>query len=79
MQFLSDMLNVVIERPQINETTALGVAYLAGLQAGVFENIEQVAKLWNQQAQFKVKMKSSERDHLYQGWLKAIAKVSHEG
>jgi glycerol kinase len=79
MQFLSDMLNVVIERPQTAETTALGVAYLAGLQAGVFENIEQVAKLWQKQAQFEVKMKDSERDHLYRGWLKAIAKVSHEG
>jgi len=75
VQFLADTLGVVIERPQVTETTALGVAYLAGLQAGAFESLEQVADLWHNEAKFEPKMAEEDRDRLYAGWLEAVGKV----
>jgi glycerol kinase len=75
MQFLADTLGVTIERPQVTETTALGVAYLAGLQAGVFENLEQVSTLWHNEAKFEPEMAEEARERLYSGWLEAVSKV----
>ncbi len=75
VQFLADTLGVEIERPQVTETTALGVAYLAGLQAGVFESLEQVANLWHNEAKFEPKMSEQDRERLYAGWLEAVGKV----
>tara|TARA_B110001454_G_scaffold61797_1_gene60226 strand:+ start:2736 stop:4223 length:1488 start_codon:yes stop_codon:yes gene_type:complete len=75
MQFLADTLGVTIERPQVTETTALGVAYLAGLQAGIFESLEQVANLWHNEAKFEPQMSECDRERLYAGWLEAIGKV----
>lgn len=75
VQFLADTLGVTIERPQVTETTALGVAYLAGLQAGAFENLEQVADLWHNEAKFEPKMAEQDRERLYSGWLEAVGKV----
>jgi glycerol kinase len=75
MQFLADTLGVTIERPRVTETTALGVAYLAGLQAGVFESLEQVANLWHNEAKFEPAMSECDRERLYAGWLEAVGKV----
>jgi glycerol kinase len=75
MQFLADTLGVAIERPQVTETTALGVAYLAGLQAGIFENLEQVTRLWHNEAKFEPEMAETSRARLYAGWLEAVGKV----
>lgn len=75
VQFLSDVLGVEIERPKITETTALGVAYLAGLQSGVFDSLEQVANMWHNEAKFDPEMCEKERDHLYEGWIEAVNKV----
>ncbi|MDT9145936.1 FGGY-family carbohydrate kinase, partial [Escherichia coli] len=46
MQFQSDMLDVEVERPVVNETTALGATYLAGLAVGFWESKEEIAKQW---------------------------------
>jgi len=75
VQFLADTLGVTIERPQVTETTALGVAYLAGLQAGAFESLEQVADLWHNEAKFEPQMAEEDRERLYAGWLEAVGKV----
>lgn len=75
VQFLSDILNLPIQRPAVTETTALGAAYLAGLTVGVFESLEQVAELWEQQQQFDPCMKDAERDVLYNGWLDSVSRV----
>lgn len=75
MQFLADTLGITIERPQVTETTALGVAYLAGIQAGAFDNLEEVATLWNNEAKFAPLMPEESREHLYSGWLEAVGKV----
>ncbi|WP_434778836.1 glycerol kinase GlpK [Neisseria sp. Ec49-e6-T10] len=75
MQFLADILNVPVERPTIYETTALGVAWLAGLQAGLYQNLEDIGKLWHLQSRFEPKMQTLQREQLYHGWLDAVGRV----
>ncbi|MFQ5982033.1 MAG: glycerol kinase GlpK [Woeseiaceae bacterium] len=75
LQFLSDILNLPVERPDNVESTALGAAYLAGLQCGVFASTEAIAKRWRREAIFEPKMQDEQRDLLYQGWLDAVARV----
>ena len=75
VQFLADTLGVDIQRPKVTETTALGVAYLAGIQAGVFAGLEDVANLWQHEAKFEPRMSEADRERLYAGWLEAVKKV----
>ncbi|XZF75795.1 glycerol kinase GlpK [Bacillus sp. AL-1R] len=72
MQFQSDLLDVPVERPEVNETTALGAAYLAGLAVGYWENQETISKQWNMDKRFKPEMQNEKREELYSGWKKAI-------
>lgn len=73
MQFQSDLLNAVVERPMIQETTALGAAYLAGLAVGYWKDKAEIAKLWQIDETFSPKMEESTRYRLYDGWKKAVA------
>lgn len=75
VQFLADTLGVTIERPQVTETTALGAAYLAGLQAGAYDSLEQVAELWHNEARFAPQLEEGTRQRLYEGWQDAVQKV----
>jgi glycerol kinase len=75
MQFLADMLDLPVERPVVTETTALGAAYLAGLQAGVWLSIADIAKQWHRDRLFEPAIKSAERDRLYAGWKDAVGRV----
>lgn len=72
MEFQSDLLNVPVERPQINETTALGAAYLAGLAVGYWESQAEIAKQWAIDRTFEPKMEAEVRESLYKGWKKAV-------
>lgn len=72
MNFQSDILNVPVERPVVNETTALGAAYLAGLAVGYWESQEEIAKQWAIDQSFEPKMSDEDRDQLYGGWKKAV-------
>ncbi|RKD67542.1 glycerol kinase [Sinobaca qinghaiensis] len=72
MQFQSDILNVPVERPGVNETTALGAAYLAGLAIGFWKDKSEIAEQWNQDKLFKPAMTTENRDSLYKGWKKAV-------
>ena len=78
MQFLADILGVPVERPQVTETTALGVAYLAGLQLGLFDSLEQIASHWHREQRFEPRMDEAHREELYQGWLNAVSRVRSE-
>ena len=78
MQFLSDVLGAEVDRSTISETTALGVAYLAGLKAGVFPSLESLATNWNCDKRFVPNMTKSKRDELYAGWCNAVKKVQSE-
>ena len=75
VQFLSDVLDARVERPEITETTALGVAYLAGMQVGIFESLEQISELWYCERSFDVSMEEDQRETLYQGWIDAVERV----
>ncbi|OZU88765.1 glycerol kinase [Virgibacillus indicus] len=72
MQFQSNMLDVPVERPVINETTALGAAYLAGLAVGFWESKEEIAKQWNIDKTFDPDLSQEDRRELYDGWKKAV-------
>ncbi|MFD1606496.1 glycerol kinase GlpK [Oceanobacillus luteolus] len=72
MQFQSDLLDVQVDRPVINETTALGAAYLAGLAVGYWKDKEEIAKQWKVDTTFTPEMKQEKRDELYKGWKKAV-------
>ncbi|MEH7886715.1 glycerol kinase GlpK [Bacillus sp. JJ1609] len=72
MNFQSDVLNVPVERPVVNETTALGAAYLAGLAVGYWESQEEIATQWAIDHSFEPKMSDEDRDQLYGGWKKAV-------
>ena len=72
MQFQSDLLDVPVERPVINETTALGAAYLAGLAVGFWKNQEEIANKWAVDQTFQPGMEEDERTELYKGWKKAV-------
>ncbi|MGO1070063.1 glycerol kinase GlpK [Lysobacter sp. CA199] len=71
-QFQADILNVPLNRPKVNETTALGAAYLAGLAVGFWESREQIAKQWQVERSFEPQMLEDEREKLYAGWKRAI-------
>ncbi|WP_214805103.1 MULTISPECIES: glycerol kinase GlpK [unclassified Exiguobacterium] len=72
MQFQGDIINAPVERPEINETTALGAAYLAGLAVGFFKDKEQIAAHWKMDRRFEPEMDETESDALYDGWKKAV-------
>jgi glycerol kinase len=72
MQFLSDMLNAPVDRPQIMETTALGAAYLAGLSAGLCPGFDGFAAAWQRDYRFEPRMDAAVRDRKWQGWRDAV-------
>ena len=75
MQFLCDIVDLRVERPVVTETTALGAAYLAGVQVGVFDSLDDVTANWQMDRGFESAMQSSERERLVSGWLKAVSRV----
>jgi len=74
-QFLADILNIKVYRSQTEETTALGAAFLAGLQIGVFKSLNDISKKWKLNRKFVPKIKSSERLNLLKGWSLAIRRT----
>jgi len=74
-QRLADLTGLVVERPKVTETTALGAAYLAGLGAGIFKNQKDISARWALDRRFKPAMKKSERERLYTGWKRAVLRV----
>jgi glycerol kinase len=74
-QRLADLTGLPVDRPQVTETTALGAAYLAGLAAGLFRDIKDIAARWALDRRFTPEMKRSSRDALYEGWKTAVKRV----
>ena len=73
--FLADVLDIIVERPVQTETTALGAAYLAGLQVGLFASIQDIASRWQAEREFAPAMKASQRNLLLADWHEAVIKV----
>ena len=72
MQFQSDILHTTIKLPKCLETTALGAAYMAGLQCGFYPNLESIRRIHEYQAVYKPKMDKPTINKLYKGWKNAI-------
>jgi glycerol kinase len=81
MQRLADLLDAPVDRPKVQETTALGAAYLAGLSAGVFPEPEKFADHWRLEHRFKPNMSAATRERKLKGWARAVKGVlaSDEG
>ncbi len=72
MQFQADILGVPVVVPQVQEVTARGAAFLAGLAAGWWESLEDLAGHWREAKRYIPRMPSAERDWLYKGWQRAV-------
>ncbi len=77
--FLADVLDIVVERPVETETTALGAAYLAGLQVGLFASVEDIARKWQAEREFDPQMAPAQRNLLLADWHEAVIKVKTGG
>jgi glycerol kinase len=75
MQRLADLLNAPVDRPMIQETTALGAAYLAGLAAGVYPEPSRFADNWRLERRFKPAMSAATRERKLKGWAQAVKGV----
>jgi glycerol kinase len=75
MQRLADILDAPVERPVVQETTALGAAWLAGYKAGVWPDAEGFAKLWKLDRAFEPALDAGERERKYAGWKRAVGAV----
>ncbi len=74
-QFLADILQIPVERPQNLETTALGAAFFAGLATGVWADLDALAKTWRRRDAFQPAMANEQHDILVKGWRDAVAKT----
>lgn len=75
MQFQADIVNVTVERPKIIETTALGVAYLAGLAVGFWKDMDEISENYSLDRIFKAEMAEDVRVEKYRYWKKAVERT----
>ena len=74
-QFLSNVINTKVIRPKVQETTALGAAYMAGLKIGVYKSLFDISKNWKIDQKFIPKISKQNRTNLLKGWEQAIRKT----
>ncbi|QLC21837.1 glycerol kinase GlpK [Parasphingopyxis sp. CP4] len=74
-QFLSDIVEAPVERPESHETTALGAAYLAGLATGVWDGLDDLSAKWEAAGRFEPAMDNAQRDALLSGWKQALKRT----
>jgi glycerol kinase len=75
MQFQADILNGPVVRPAIQETTALGAAYAAGLAVGFYRDTEQLIAQWSVDRTWKPAMDADVRDRMFRMWKKAVTRT----
>jgi glycerol kinase len=75
MQCLADLLGAPVDRPEVQETTALGAAYLAGLAAGIFPDPTRFADTWRLERRFSPAMADAERRRKLAGWKDAVGRT----
>ncbi|MEM7366644.1 MAG: glycerol kinase GlpK [Pseudomonadota bacterium] len=75
VQFIADILRKPVQRPVVTETTALGAALLAGLQSGVFADLDMISELWQLDRSFTPAMPEDQSKRLYEGWKDAVRRV----
>ena len=74
-QFLSNVINIEVDRSRVSETTALGAAFMAGLKIGVFKSLNDISKKWKVDRRFHPKITNIERTKMLNGWSQAIRKT----
>jgi len=74
-QFLSNILGIKVMRPKINETTALGAAFIAGLYVGEFNSFKSISKKWKMDKRFSPNIDKLSRIKLLKGWEQAIKRT----
>ncbi len=72
VQYLADIVDVVVERPRVTETTALGAAALAALGVGLYADIDELSAQWQREARFEPAMQERERERLLADWARAV-------
>ncbi len=75
VQYLADTLRIPIDRPKVLETTALGVAYFAGLHVGLYRDLDEIAEGWQRQARFEPGREEAKMQTRYAGWQDAVKRV----
>ncbi|APU17401.1 MULTISPECIES: glycerol kinase GlpK [Actinoalloteichus] len=75
MQFQADILGVPVIRPVVNETTALGAAYAAGLAVGFWGSEDDIRQNWAQDKQWDPELDAESREKHYKSWKKAVTKT----
>ena len=74
-QFLAEMVQVPVERPENLETTALGAAFLAGPATGVWDDPGAISRIWTRRDCFEPRMNADQRRRLIDGWRGAVART----
>ena len=74
-QFLSDVINIKVLRPKVHETTALGAAFMAGLEIGVYKSLSEINKQWSLDKKFNPKIKNRDRNSILKGWKVAVKRA----
>jgi len=75
LQFLADILDITVERPENVESTVLGAAYLAAYQCGIIRSTDEIARLWRRDTVFEPSMSEDQREMLLSGWAEAVGRV----
>ena len=74
-QYLANVLDIAVERPRQTETTALGAAYLAGLQVGVYDGLDDLTANWEREREFTPAMDGDTRSRVVAGWADAVRRT----
>ena len=75
MQFLSDIIDAPVDRPDVLETTALGAAWLAGMHIGLYPDQAGFAETWALERQFLPQMSADLRSTKVAGWARAVEAI----
>jgi len=75
MQFQADILNKPVVRPVVQETTALGAAYAAGLAVGYFRDLDELRENWAEDHRWNPAMEDAVRERFYRNWKKAVTRT----
>jgi len=77
LQFQADVLGIPIQRTAVPDVTALGVAYMAGLAAGMWQNTDEIARKWAAAETFEPRMPFDQKEELYNGWKRAVERAGN--
>ena len=78
-QYLANILGIQVDRPQQTETTALGAAYLAGLQAGVYSSLDDLSRNWQLDKSFNPDLDNELRQRNLEAWADAVERTRSRG